>query len=262
MKVGIIVTARLGSTRLRAKHLLPILNRPIISYLLERIKWEFREEISKDFVELIIATSEEDENKKFEDIIENVNVFYGSINNIPMRHYEAAKAYNLNAIVSVDGDDILCSTEGMRKVYEVLGSGKVYVKTTGLPFGMNSCGYNISFLEKCLEGHMEEILETGWARILNDSKLTKIEFVFPYEDIPLRFTLDYEEDYLFFRSLIERCGDNIINMTDKEIVEVVVKNKLFNINKSVVNKYWDNFYEFQNKEINRDELTKEIIGEW
>ena len=163
MKTGILVTARLGSTRLEKKHLICVNDKPLILYLIERIRWEFKEEINKGDVKIIIATSDEHENRKFEDFSKfGVSVFYGSINNIPLRHSQATAVHELDAVVSVDGDDILCSPKGMREVYRELCKGTKYVKTSNLPFGMNSSGYASSFLEDSIRNHASDTLETGW----------------------------------------------------------------------------------------------------
>lgn len=49
----------------------------------------------------------------------------------------------------------------MRKVYEALQNGAVYAKTIGLPFGMNSSGYIISFLGKSLDDLSPKISTTS-----------------------------------------------------------------------------------------------------
>lgn len=250
MKTGILITARLGSTRLEKKHLLPVNDKPLIFYLIERIKWEFTEEIKKNIVQIIISTSDEEENRKFEYFARyGAAVYYGSINNIPLRHSQTASAHKLDAVVSIDGDDILCSPKGMRKVYQALIQGKNYVKTSNLPFGMNSSGYSASFLQCAIEKHAKDILETGWGRIFDEKQLIDIVIPFAVRNDTLRFTLDYEEDYQFFRVLIEKCGDKIVQITDEELVKIVLDNKIFKINEPISKQYWENFYRLQKQEI-------------
>ena len=168
MKTGIFITARLGSTRLEKKHLLTVNNHPILFFLIKRIKEEFREQLISGEIKIIIVTSDEPENREFENFQKDgATVFYGSINNIPLRHLQAATAHSLDSIISVDGDDILCSVKGMRTVYEALMQGAKYAKTSNFPFGMNSSGYSKDFLESSLNGHFGDILETGWGRIFD-----------------------------------------------------------------------------------------------
>jgi spore coat polysaccharide biosynthesis protein SpsF len=88
MKTGVLITARLGSTRLKQKHLMEVQGHPIIFYLIERIKHEFEMEINNQEITVYITTSDEPENRALEKVSSNVNVFYGSINNIPLRHLQ------------------------------------------------------------------------------------------------------------------------------------------------------------------------------
>lgn len=261
MKVGILITARLGSTRLKRKHLLPVNNQPIMYYLIKRIAHEFCNEMDRNHVKLVIATSDEEENIKLEDFtIHGLTVFYGSINNIPLRHLQAAKAQGLDAILSIDGDDILCSTKGMRQIYHVLCNGAPYVKISNLPFGMNSWGYSYSFLSDSMKDHTNDILETGWGRIFNPKQLIDIQMPFSIQNDALRLTLDYEEDYQFFKALILRIGEKIIEASDETIVNIAMKEEIYKINEPISKQYWDNFYTNQKREAKKSmALTENIV---
>lgn len=257
MRTGILVTARLGSTRLGRKHLLPAAGRPLISYLLERIRAEFNKEIADGTACVVIATADEPENRDFENPGNGeARVFYGSSNNIPLRHLQAAKHLGLDFIVAVDGDDILCSAKGMRTVYGELINGAEYVKTCGLPFGMNSMGYSTVFLQKSLSGYETDTLETGWGRIFDETRLKEIEAGFPFKDNSLRFTLDYKEDYEFFKAVIEDLGEEIGTATDAAIVRRALDARLFVINERVSKEYWENFNRHMEKEKNTLGLNK------
>jgi len=248
MKTGILITARLGSTRLKQKHMLKICEKPIIYYLIERIRREFKEKIVQNEIEIVIATSNEPDNRAFEELsIANLKIFYGSIHNIPLRHLQAVESYDLSHVIAVDGDDILCSVSGMRSIYDAFLSGADYVKTGGLPFGMNAMGYSRSFLESSVNTHWNDTLETGWGRIFDTSMLKTIEMGL-IEDERLRFTLDYEEDYHFFGSVIELLGDAVYTATGPEILDLVFKDDLWRLNENVCREYWQNFYKQRDQE--------------
>lgn len=243
MRTGILITARLGSTRLKKKHLLEVNGQQILLFLIKRIRSEFEREISSGKVILIIATSDEPENKEFERFInEEVNVFYGSPENIPLRHLQAAEAHQIDNIVSVDGDDILCSVKGIRNVYDSLAGGNDYVKTSNLPFGMNSWGYSVNFLKTSLVNHINDILETGWGRIFDTKNPVDIKMSLKNNNDLLRFTLDYKEDYQFFKTLIETMGDYVYHASDDTIVDYALDNELYLINEDITRDYWNNFY--------------------
>ncbi|MBI5563113.1 MAG: glutamate-1-semialdehyde 2,1-aminomutase [Deltaproteobacteria bacterium] len=242
MKTGILITARLGSTRLKQKHLLQVNGSPLLSYLIGRMAREFQKEIADGSAVIVIATTTEEENRAFEALADKgVSVFYGSINNIPLRHLQAARKLGLGNIVSVDGDDVLCSARGVRLVYDALRKGAGHVKTEGLPFGMNSFGYARAFLERSLEGRANAALETGWGRIFNGAALETIDIPLAVGDDRLRFTLDYDEDFAFFKAVIEDLGERIDAAPDEEIVNGVLSKRLYEINSKVAVEYWTNF---------------------
>ncbi|NTV49355.1 MAG: hypothetical protein HGB32_05235 [Geobacteraceae bacterium] len=249
MRIGIFVTARLGSSRLPRKHLLQVGDKPLMGYLLARIAHEFSREIADGNVISVIASSDEPENRDFERFNDSgTQVFFGAIDNIPLRHHQAAKALGLDAIVAVDGDDILCSVRAMRAVYQALLTDTPYVKTSGLPFGMNSFGYSTSFLATSLDGHRKDVLETGWGSIFDDTKITEIKLFSPAADDKLRFTLDYDEDYQFFSAVIESVGYEIVTADDEAIVKIVEQKSLYHINENISQEYWANFYRCMEQE--------------
>lgn len=249
MRIGIFVTARLGSSRLPRKHLLQVGEKPLMGYLLARIAHEFSQEITVGNVISVIASSDEPENRDFERFnASDVQIFFGAIDNIPLRHLQAAESLGLDAIVAVDGDDILCSVRAMRATYQLLLTGCQYVKTTGLPFGMNSFGYSTAFLSASLAGHREDVLETGWGIIFDESAVIEIRMTDPAAEDRLRFTLDYEEDYRFFSTVIEAIGSGILTANDVEIVRVVEKNSIYRLNQNIAQEYWANFYRCMERE--------------
>jgi len=242
MRQGILINARLGSTRLERKHLLSLQGQPILNYLVERIRIGFHEEIESGSARIILATSDEKENRQFEELfVGKGDVFYGAINNLPLRQLQASKKFSLSHIISVDGDDILCSVQGMKEVYKALAANSPYVKTANLPFGMNSFGYNKEFLEKSMEGHVESVLETGWGHVFDETRLTQIDIPFKFQNDRLRFSLDYKEDFEFFKAIIQHWKKEIITASDEDIVEWVVSKEIFKINQSIVEKYWKQF---------------------
>ncbi|HBE01838.1 MAG: hypothetical protein A2096_12010 [Spirochaetes bacterium GWF1_41_5] len=250
MSIGIFITARLGSTRLAQKHLREVLGKPIMSYLLIRIKNEFKKETDNAQAVVSIVTGNRENNEKLLTSFPGMNVFFGDDDNIPKRHLEAARHYQVDAIVSVDGDDILCSPEAMRSVYELLQKQAPLVKTEGLPLGLNAWGYTTAFLEQSLAQADYKVLETGWGRIFDNSKMISIKKNHDTGEL-LRFTLDYEEDFLFFRKIIS--SENFtIDINDRDLIELVNKKQIFLENERIAKEYYINF----NKNIALEEKKK------
>lgn len=99
-KVGIIVQARMGSTRLPGKVMKPILNKPMLQILIERLKR------CKKVDTLIVATSKNKNNDVIEKLANRLGVacFRGKEDDVLDRYYEAAKEYRLDVIVRITSD--------------------------------------------------------------------------------------------------------------------------------------------------------------
>ena len=247
MKIGLLVTARMGSTRLLDKHLKPLHGRPALSYLLERIENTFETPMLEGFAQVFIATGRASGNTAL-GIFSNdhVHLFYGDDDNIPLRHLQLAKAHSLDAIVSIDGDDLFCSPEAMHAVYEGLMQGQSLVKTTGYPFGMNAWGYSFAALAQAVSTQGHGVLETGWGRAFDAIEATVIELHCDYAD-KVRASLDYPMDLDFFSSVIAHIPE-WQNLSTPEFVSKIVAQDLHVVNSSLHDVYWQNFHAQMNQE--------------
>lgn len=244
MKVGLFLTARLGSSRLKQKHLLPVGDTTLLGVLMARIEAAFERELADGTAVLAITTSDEEENREFERHVgPRGRVFYGSVGNIPLRHLQAARALQVDAIVSIDGDDILCSVDAMRHVFEALLKGAPLARTADLPFGMNAWGYSTAVLAEVLERDSSDLLETGWGRIFAGIDAVEARLPRYSSNDLLRFTLDYDGDYQFFKAVIEGMGAQIVTATDREIVDFVQAQGLGRLNENLAKEYWANFHQ-------------------
>ncbi len=244
--IGIFIIARLGSTRLSQKHLIKVNNKTLIEWLVERYSVYFENEIIENKIKIFIVTSTNPENKIFENVFsknQNVKIFYGSDENIPLRLFQCAEANDISKIISVDGDDIFCSTSASAEIICQLNKGKDIVKTIGLPLGMNVVGFQKNYLSFCLRNKSKKKLETGWGKIFNESDIDLIEADFNHNNINIRATLDYKEDGIFFETIIEHLQEQIFKIEDKKLIEIICENKWFEINNFLNDEYWNNFYQ-------------------
>jgi|688.fasta_scaffold121581_3 spore coat polysaccharide biosynthesis protein SpsF (cytidylyltransferase family) len=243
--IGIFITARLGSTRLYQKHLIEIEGKPMIKWLVDRYMIGFQNEIQDQKIKIFITTSKNKENHLFETIFENSNieVFYGADSNIPLRHLQCAKANSIDYILSVDGDDILCSIDASKLVIKKLLETGNLVKTIGLPLGMNVMGYSTFFLEKSLNNNSIEKLETGWGKIFEEKDIITIEIENNLNCENIRMTLDYNEDVLFFKNVFTGIGSEINTISDSELVKNIINNNWCKANENLNDTYWENFNE-------------------
>ena len=239
--IGVFITARLGSTRLIEKHLIEVNAKPFINWLVDRFLIAFKEKIDSKELKIFITTSRKPENKKFELIFDKmeVQVFFGSDENIPLRHLECAIENDIDQIVSIDGDDILSSTEAAKVVISKLMSGSKMVQTIGLPLGMNCSGYTKEFLKESLNGFVSSKLETGWGKIFDKNMIEVIQVFNIQIAEKIRMTLDYEPDAQFFEKIISNI--DVLNISDSSLINSIISNNWSQINNHLNDVYWANF---------------------
>lgn len=243
--IGIFITARLGSSRLPAKHLITAAGRTFMEWLYGRMLHEFAAEVSRKEVMIAITTSEKGGNERFLEIVKGqpVPVFFGSDNNIPQRHHDCAVTFGCSHIISVDGDDILCSAKAARAIYEAIRAGVEadIFRVEGLPLGMNLSAYSDAYLGKCLEQAHDAKYETGWGRIFRDPVVHTIQLA--HYDImgDLRFTLDYDDDARFFSEVINSLGEKTLAISDEELITWVQEHGFEKINAHLKEEYWNNY---------------------
>lgn len=99
-RYGVIVAARLGSSRLPGKALLPLTGLPMIVFLLRRIRTSQRIE------QIVLATTTLPEDDRLAEVVaaEGIPVFRGAQDNVVKRFVEAARAYNMDYVVRITGD--------------------------------------------------------------------------------------------------------------------------------------------------------------
>ena len=245
---GIFFIARLGSKRLEKKHLYNVNGKTLIEWLVLRFLHEFNNEISRGKIKLFITTTESPENKIFQKIFKEkkVDIYFGDNSNIPKRLLSCANQHKISKIIAIDGDDILCSTSSARKVFKALDNYD-YVKTKGLPLGMNITGFTKEFLSKTKASNFK-ILETGWTKIFNDKNIYLINQAFSSKEKKIRMTLDYIEDFQFFQAVFLFLGSRIVSISDNELIEVIEKESFSDINSFLSELYWKNFKKEQNLE--------------
>lgn len=117
-KIGLIVQARMGSTRLPGKSLLPLEGEPLIGRILERLK---RVTAIDD---LILAVPIQD--KELISVGEKygVSVFMGSESDLLDRYYQAAKSFNVETIVRIPADNVASEPEEIDKIIHFYAENK------------------------------------------------------------------------------------------------------------------------------------------
>lgn len=230
MKIGVLVNVRLGSKRLPKKHLRDIAGKLAIEQLLDRVK------ICKG-VHFIIATGADKENAPFKEIATkyNVDIYFGDPSNIPNRHLQIARAHHLDAIVSLDGDDVLVSPKASQDVVDALNRGEKLIRTEGLPLGMNVLwSYTVEMLIKSVQTtDGKQSMETGWGHIFDPNDIHHI--IYDVKDADkIRATMDFTEDLEFLRAVYINCPLHDFD-DDAKLCAWIIANRIHRINKKRMN---------------------------
>jgi spore coat polysaccharide biosynthesis protein SpsF (cytidylyltransferase family) len=99
-KIGAIIQARTGSTRLPGKVLMNIGNKPMLWHIIERLKY------SKKISEIILAIPDNKQNDILEKFAKQNGIKYyrGSEENVLSRYYETAKKFKCDIVVRITSD--------------------------------------------------------------------------------------------------------------------------------------------------------------
>ena len=147
-KVGCIILARTDSRRLPNKVLLPVLGKPILYWLVKRIKK------IRSIDKIILATTL----NKSDDILvkfaikNKIKFFRGSENNVVKRLYDAAKKFNLKNILEITGDCPIIDINIIEQLLDIYEKNSVeYVNNCNYrsyPDGMDVQIFDLNTLKK------------------------------------------------------------------------------------------------------------------
>jgi spore coat polysaccharide biosynthesis protein SpsF len=196
--IGVIIQARMGSTRLPGKVLLQIAGRPLLEHVIGRL------DNIQNKVQVVIATSTE----KQDDVIANycdshfISFFRGSKKDVLGRYYECSKKYEFNHIVRLTADNPFTDILELEcLINSHIEEDNDYTHSFGgLPIGVGAEIFSFNALEKSFyEGHEPNHREHVNEYIQEHPDIFKIgELKVPEsKNYPsLRLTVDTKEDYL------------------------------------------------------------------
>lgn len=206
MTTAVVVMARMGSTRLPGKVLKEVLGRPLLAFLLERLKRAKRPE------RLVVATSMRDVDTPIVELAarEHVATFRGSEHDTVERLYLAARERSADPVIRVTADCPMIDPDTVDEVAEKIAGGAYdYVVTDGIPprypNGMGCEAFRASALERFYRGTRECDPEAAWESIRDPAFGFRVG-VLPGPSPSLghhRWTVDTAEDLDLVSRVIE-----------------------------------------------------------
>ena len=234
-----IIQARMNSSRLPGKVLMPINGRPMLDYMIERVS------SASEIDDFVIATSTESSDNPIEEFCKanNVNFFRGNLDDVLDRFYEASKISDASIIVRLTGDCPLVDPkilDAMVGIYKI--NSYDYIANRAPPEG-------ITFPEGMdVEIFSRKALEKAWRLAKKPSEREHVTFYFwKNEDLfsiyrydldenlsNYRLTVDYPEDFELIEIIIENFSDQFIHADLKQIINFLEDNpELLALNKNI-----------------------------
>ena len=250
-KIGIIIQARLGSTRLPNKVMLPLPaggEKTIISEVIESVK-----DVS-EISNVIVATSTSKVNNDLESYINSLKVecYRGSENDVLSRFYDIVIKHKFKYIIRLTADNPIVDNLLLKEfIRNFISNDLDYSYSNNLPLG---CNFEMMKASEIINAHenSENLFDKEHVTPFIKRNANKtVDFIFNnIKVIPnLRLTIDYASDYAFINLIYTmlkgkpKSIKNIINLVEKN-------NWLLDVNKS----------NFQKKEFkNIDEEIKNIL---
>lgn len=210
-KTAIFITIRMDSSRLPNKTARTILDKPVLVHIVNRAK------LAKRFDEIIVCTTE----REVDDEVENLalqagaKVYRGSLEDKLARWNGAAHKFNVDYIVTFDGDDLFCEPELLDLGSEQIQSGKYdFIEAPdGIICGAFTYAFTAKALEQVCQIKASADTEMMWtyfkdSGLFKCGKLENVDEIFINKNY--RLTLDYPEDYDMFVKTFEHfdCINN------------------------------------------------------
>jgi spore coat polysaccharide biosynthesis protein SpsF len=240
-KIGAVIQARMGSTRLPGKVMKKLEGKSVLAHVIERVKQ------SNLIDEIIIATTVLDRDNIIVEEAKNCDVkFYrGSEENVLSRYYHSAKENNLDTVVRITSDcplidpfvidEIIKTYKG--ETYKLVTNAGPNLENRTYPRGLDVEVFSFSVLEEAFEKAKKEYqLEHVTPYIYeNNNDIYYYRNKIDYSNY--RWTLDEEDDLKLIEIIYNQLYNGEHNFYLKDIVELMIKNpELVEINSNVEQK--------------------------
>lgn len=200
MKIGAIIQARSGSSRLPRKVLLDLpygSGVTVLERVIERTKR------AKTLQEIIVATTTKKEDDEIVKVSQkrNIKIFRGSEKDVLARYYEAAKRWNLDVIVRITSDCPCIDPEIIDKTVELhLKENADYTTTRYFPRGLDVEVISFPALEKAYKNarkpfEREHVCPYIYLTAPENFRIAYYDAPSELRRLEIRITLDTEEDY-------------------------------------------------------------------
>ena len=241
MNFGVFITCRNRSKRLPGKcNLEFVQNKSYIEFIFQRTSK------IKTKCKTILCTTK---NKSDMNLVKTakkfkIDTFRGDTSDKLKRWQSAAKKFKIDFFVTIDGDDPLFDPELVDKAFkQYLANKPDFIEGKNLICGLFTYGISTKALIKVCKiknTNKTEMMSVYFTHtgLFNCEQLKKINQKYYRDDI--RLTLDYPEDHLFFKTLVNSFKKKKF-LSTLEIISIINKSpKILEINKNKRNEWKEN----------------------
>ena len=242
-KVKIVATieARMTSTRLPGKVLKPVMGRPVLELLIERLQR------SEHLDDIVVATTINNTDQPIIDLCKQLNVKYfrGSEEDVLKRVLDAAKSVSADLIVEITGDCPFVDPDIVDEYIQVFLNGEYdYVSNTirrSFPIGFDVQVFPVSVLEEVNALTSDPVdHEHVSIYIYEHPERYQLKNIEANEDMfwpDLGVTLDTQEDYELIRSIFEELYPQNTAFSALDVIKLLRdRPELISINRHIKRK--------------------------
>lgn len=262
MKIVTVIQARMSSTRLPGKIMLPLMGKPLLIRMIERVQ------AAKLIGQLVVATSTNLDDDEIEDLCKEnkINCHRGHLTDLLDRHYQVGKLFGADAIVKIPSDCPLIDPHVIDKVLEYYINSDEFDYVSNLHPATYPDGNDVEIFSF-------EAIECAWKDATKDfEREHTTPFIWENQDFfsignvtwetgldystSHRWTIDFPEDYEFIRKVYEELHPTDPAFSLNDILNLLKqKPRIAEINQQYLGKYWyeehmdelKNINEYKNK---------------
>jgi len=237
IKVSAIIQARMQSTRLPGKSVLPLAGKPLLYHVIKRAQ------AIQHITNVVVAIPDDEENNQLADIAQqcNANVFRGPLQNVLERYYLAYKQYNGSYIVRITADNPFTDSYfASVAVEEAIRTHADLCAIKNLPLGTGveviaSTALEAAYMHSTKPYHFEHV--TPYIKENPDIfKLHYFDVAFTNPFPKLRLTVDTQQDYTLASAIYDALYKGSV-FTLGDVIAFLEKNpQLVEINASIQQK--------------------------
>ena len=215
MKIGFLITARLKSSRLNLKLLLPLNGYTVIDRVIQRAK----SVIECD--DIVLCTSNSNQDLPLARISKENDIYYfnGHPDDVLQRLLDASLLFNLDYFIGITADNPLFSIYHANLLIDTVQQNPSFdfVYTDGMPIGINIYAMNVKAL-KTVCAIKKQVDTEIWGYLIKRPEIFNVQEIKATQEFTrnnYRLTLDEFDDYCLFRAIYnEFPKDAVVDVLD------------------------------------------------